>query len=155
MSDGQDEAASADEVRLLAEIGRAIGPDALPPGLVERAEGLAAFANIDLELAELLDTAAAEPAGVRGSATTGRPLAFQVADGSIAIEVVVDRDRLAGQVHAGAVTDVDLEHPTGAVGTAAVDDLGRFSFARPGSGPTRLRLWGGFTRPVVTGWFLL
>ena len=111
--------------------------------------------RLDQQLAQLLDVPAAELAGTRGSAMTDTPMVFEVAGGSTAIEVVVDRDRLAGQVLAGTVTEVDLERASGAVDTVTVDELGRFFVEQPAAGPARLRLRGGSPRSVVTDWFLV
>jgi hypothetical protein len=152
MTEPHDEARDA---RLLGELGSALGPDPSPPGLVGRAEGLLAFAGVDRELAELLDTSAAEPVGVRGPADAAGALVFEVGDGSVSVEVTVTADRLDGQVLAGEPTEVALEHVTGAVHSCPVDDLGRFTFSGVASGPGRLRLRGGSTRPVTTDWFLI
>ena len=150
-----DEAQSDEDARLIARLGEALGPDLPPPGLVARAEGLVAFAEVDRELAELLDPARAEPAGVRGPAGVDTALVFEVADGSIAVELTVERDRLRGQVLAGSPAEVVLEPLAGPARTCPVDALGRFAFDQPAAGPTRLRLRDGSTRPVTTDWFLL
>src|SRR5688572_18870635 len=138
-----DETVPARDARLLDELGEALGPDVPPPGLVERAAGLLAFAEVDRELAELLDASAAEMAGMRGAATGAEPLVFEVADGSVAVEVTLAGDRLDGQVLSGAPVEVALQHVTGPARTCPVDELGRFSFDRPAAGPTRLRLHDG------------
>jgi hypothetical protein len=148
-----DESLSAQEARLLAELGRALGSDPIPAGLVERAEELLALKDLDSALVELLDRSAAEPAGMRGGTARTR-LEFEVGDGSVALELVPERDRLVGQVLAGELTAVALERRTGVVATAEVDELGRFSFDHVAAGPARLRLVGG-AAPVTTDWFLL
>jgi hypothetical protein len=156
MSDARDDdAVTEDEARLLAGLAEVLGPDDLPPGLVSRAEGLVAFMDVDSELAELLEGAAAEPVGARGSATATERLAFETADGSIALEVVVERDVVTGQVLAGALSEVVLEHLDGSVVTAVVDELGRFSIDRTRSGSVRILLQVGSAQPVRTDWFLL
>jgi hypothetical protein len=154
------EPATDQDARLLEQLGQALGPDPLPAGLVGRAEGLLAYAGLDRDLAELLEEAAAEPAGVRGPVEAGERLVFEVADGSVTVELVVRRDRLDGQVLAGTPTEAVLEWRGGGTAATAVNQLGGFSF-EPGageplrSGPARLLLRGGPSRPVTTSWFLL
>ena len=158
MSDTPEEPLPAEDARLLDELRAALGADPMPPGLVARAEGLVAFAGVDRELAELLEASAAEPAGVRGGpAEAAQPLVFEVADGSIGVEVVIGRDRLDGQVHAGTLAEVALERPGGDIVTGPVDELGRFAFTPVAAGPARLRLrpHGEAGRPVTTDWFLV
>jgi hypothetical protein len=154
MTEPDDRPAAAEDARLLAELGRALGPDRLPAGLVQRAEGLLALAGLDGELAELLE-AAAEPAGVRGAPDAGDRLLFEVAGGAVAVELVLGRDRVDGQVIAGAPTEVALERPDGTAAVATVDELGRFGFGSVAAGPARLVLRGGPAGPVTTDWFLL
>lgn len=155
MSDGRDEPVSDDDARLVAELGRALGPGTYPPGLVERANGLLAFADFDRELAEVLETSSGELVGTRGPAQSAA-LRFEVADGSVTVEVSLERDRIDGQVIAGAIAEVVLERLSGSAETATVDDLGRFVFEQPGTGPVRLRLRGARPgpEPVATDWFL-
>jgi len=158
MNDTSGEPLPPEDARLLDQLGEALGDDPAPSGLIDRAEGLVAFAGVDRELAELLDAAAGEPAGVRGGpATAAEPLLFEVADGSIAVELVVEREQLDGQVVAGELTEVVLERPGDQGRACRVDELGRFSFMPVAAGPTRLRLRpaGGTSRPVTTDWFLV
>ena len=154
MSDGRDEAMNDADARLVSELGRALGPGASPPGLVERANGLLAFAAFDRELAQVLDTSPGELVGTRGAAPPGAVLRFEVADGSVAVEVSLAHGRLEGQVIAGVIAEVGLERLSGPGTTATVDDLGRFVFDRPGTGPVRLALRGARPEPVATDWFL-
>ena len=149
-----DESLPADEARLFEALGRALGPDPLPTGLVERAEELIILRDLDAAVAQLLDEPAAEPAGMRGGGGSGR-LQFEVADGSVVLELVTEPDRLVGQVLTGDLTGVALERPAGTVATCVVDDLGRFSLDHTGTGPGRLRLIGATAGPIATDWFLL
>jgi hypothetical protein len=149
-----DESVPADEARLLDALGRALGPDPLPAGLLGRVEELIVLRDLDAAVAELLDRPVAEPAGMRGGINDGR-LQFESADGSVALEVVAETGRLVGQVLLGDLTEVALERPAGTVATGAVDDLGRFSLEHSGSGPGRLRLIGTTAGPIATDWFLL
>jgi hypothetical protein len=145
----------ADDARLLGELGAALGPDPSPAGLVARAEGLLAFAEVDRELAELLDASAAEPVGVRGPGDVAGALVFEVGGGSVSVEVTVTGDRVDGQVLAGEPTEVVLERVSGPAHPCPVDELGRFTFSGVVPGPGRLRLRGGSARPVTTDWFLI
>jgi hypothetical protein len=155
MSDGyDDETLSEDEARLLADLARALGPDVPPAGLVTRAEGLVAFMDVDRELVELLDEAAAEPVGSRGTSTSGR-LGFELGNGSISLEVSFDGEVPEGQVLSGNVVAVSLEGLGGVLDSSAVDALGRFSLRSVPTGPVRLRLEDGSGRPLATDWFLL
>lgn len=149
----EDDALSAEQARLLAELGRAAGADPLPDGLVERAEQLLAYRGLDAELLALRDEAAAEPAGLRGGTQATR-LRFDLRDGTIGVELEPRRDRLVGQVLSGELTEVALERPGGAARMSEVDELGRFTFAPAPSGPMRLRLRGPDGRSVATEWFL-
>jgi hypothetical protein len=149
-----DESMPADEARLLDALGRALDPDPVPAGLVGRAEELFILRDVDAAIAELLDQPVAEPAGMRGGGDGGR-LQFESADGSVALELVPEPDRLVGQVLSGNLTEVALERPSGTVVTGIVDGLGRFSLDHSGTGPGRLRLIGATADPIATDWFLL
>jgi hypothetical protein len=158
MSDEFDaEAMPADDARLLDELGQALGSDPLPAGLLDRAEGLLTYLHLDRELAALLDDPEAAMAGTRSTAAAaaghGR-LEFEVEDGSVSLELSVERDRVAGQILSGSVTEVTLERLDGDTATAVVDELGRFAFDHVPAGPARLRL-GGAAHPVTTDWFLI
>ena len=148
-----DEAMPAEEARLLEALGRALGPDPIPAGLADRAEELIILRDLDAAVLELLDQQVAEPAGMRGGAISGR-LQFEAADGSVALELTVEPDRIVGQVLAGDLTEVALERREGVVATSGVDELGRFSFDPATPGPGRLRMVGAAV-PIVTDWFLL
>jgi hypothetical protein len=158
MSEMPGEPLPAEDARLLDELRAALGDDPAPPGFIARAEGLVAYAGVDRELAELLETAAAEPAGLRSRPdAAAQPLVFEVADGSISVELVIGRDRLDGQVHSGTLTEVVLERPGGDIRSSGIDELGRFAFTPVAAGPARLRLRspGDPTRSVTTDWFLV
>lgn len=149
------EPASADDARLIERLGRALGPDPAPEGMLGRLEGLLAFRDVDRELMQLLQDAAPEPAGMRGTAGVQDRLAFELGDGSVSVELVPERGLLRGQVLAGEVTEVALERLAAESRTSAVDALGRFTFDDPAAGPARLRLRGRATGPWTTGWFLI
>lgn len=144
-----------DQARLLAALGRALGPDEVPASVLERASELIALKDLDAALVALIEESTAEPAGLRGGADAAGRLQFEQADGSVAVELVPERDRLVGQVLAGELAAVSLESRSGVVATAAVDELGRFAFDRVANGPARLRLAGNSAARLTTDWFLL
>lgn len=150
-----DESMSAEEARLLSRLGGAIGADPPPAGMAQRVEGLLAFREVDRELLELLQDAAAEPAGMRGAVARDERLAFDLGAGQVSLELVPERDGLHGQVLSGDVADVVLERVSAEPQTTPVDAIGTFFFARPGPGPARLRLKVRSGAPVTTDWFLL
>lgn len=156
MSDGRDDAMSDEDARLVAELGQALGPGTYPPGLVDRANGLLAFAGFDRELAELLEASSGELVGTRGPTAAGTAIRFEVVDGSVAVEVAMVRGLIEGQVIAGTITEVVLERLSGQSAATTVDDLGRFVFEQPATGPVRLRLRGARPgpEPIATDWFL-
>lgn len=150
-----DASMSAEESRLLGRLGGALGSDLPPAGMAQRLEGLLAFHDVERELLELLQDAAAEPAGMRGAVTREDRLAFDLGPGQVSLELVPERDGLHGQVLSGDVADVVLERVSAEPQTTAVDAIGTFFFARPGPGPARLRLRVRSGAPVTTDWFLL
>ena len=140
---------------LLAALGDAWGDDPLPVGIIDRADGLLTWADVDEELAELLETSSAELAGTRGASRSDAVLEFQVADGTVLIEVDLGRGVVAGQVLGIDVDVVVLERPGGESGTAHVDELGHFSFPDPEPGAVRLRIATGTGTDVRTDWFVI
>ena len=72
---------------LLAALGEAWGDDPLPVGIIDRADALLTWADVDEELAALLETSSTELAGTRGASASDTVLEFQVADGTVVIEV--------------------------------------------------------------------
>jgi hypothetical protein len=153
MSDAsREDALPAEDAGLLAELSEALGRDPLPAGLLDRAEGLLAWMDVERELAGLLDDADVELAGTRGGVTTG--LVFATPGGDVAVEVTFEDGGLAGQVLAGEPASVLLERSDGSTTTVPVDELGRFGVQRPDRGPVRLHLPAAPGRTVVTDWFM-
>lgn len=81
-------------------------------------------------------------------------LEFQVADGTVLIEVDVAAGGVTGQVLGTDVDVIVLERPGGESETAPVDELGHFSFPDPEPGAVRLRIAAGST-DVRTDWFVI
>jgi hypothetical protein len=69
---GPDDMMSDADRELLAALGEACGDDPLPVGIIDRADALLTWADVDEELAELLETSSAELAGL----TTARITSF-------------------------------------------------------------------------------
>jgi hypothetical protein len=149
-----DELMSEADRELLAALGDACGDDPLPVGIIDRADGLLTWADVDEELAELLETTSAEVAGTRGASQSDTVLEFQVADGTVLIEVDLGSGGITGQVLGIDVDVVVLERPGGESGTVDVDELGHFSFPDPEPGAVRLRIAAG-TTDVRTDWFVI
>jgi hypothetical protein len=152
---GPDDMMSDADRELLAALGEACGDDPLPVGIIDRADGLLTWADVDEELAELLETSSAELAGTRGASLSDAALEFQVADGTVLIEVDLARGGVEGQVLGTDVEVIVLERPGGESETAPVDELGHFSFPDPEPGAVRLRIAVGTGADVRTDWFVI
>jgi hypothetical protein len=150
-----DELMSEADRELLAALGDACGDDPLPVGIIDRADGLLTWADVDEELAELLETTSAEVAGTRGASQSDTVLEFQVADGTVLIEVDLGSGGITGQVLGIDVDVVALERPGGESGTVDVDELGHFSFTDPEPGAVRLRIATAAGTDVRTDWFVI
>ncbi len=149
------------DLTLLAALGRALGPDELPAGLVDRAIELLAFADVDVELAALLSDATdgdlVELAGTRGGAAAPTLLTFGSDDGEVTVEVELGAGEVHGLLVGAAPATVELARADGSSVAAPVDALGQFTFTALPPGPARLVVPGpgptGTT--VVTAWFVV
>jgi hypothetical protein len=154
-SQDPDELMSDADRELLAGLDDALGDDPLPVGIIDRADGLLTWADVDEELAELLETSNSETAGTRGASLSGTALEFQVADGTVVLEVDLARGGVEGTVLGIEVDVIVLERPGGASDTTPVDALGHFSFPDPEPGAVRLRIAVGTGADVRTDWFVI
>jgi hypothetical protein len=150
-----DELMSDADRELLAALGDAVGDDPLPVGIIDRADGLLTWADVDEELAELLETSSAETAGTRGASLSATALEFQVADGTVVLEVDLASGGVEGSVLGTEVDVIVLERPGGESETTPVDELGHFSFPNPEPGAVRLRIAVGTGTDVRTDWFVI
>jgi len=155
MTDAIEPEISPVDRHLMAELRVVLGPDLAPAGLIERAEGLVTFMDVDRDLAALLEESSSELAGTRGGAASGDQLTFETADGAVSVEAVITRDRVSGQVLSGTLSEVTLERISSDPLVASVDELGRFTFDNPPPGPARLRWPLSTTRSATSDWFLL
>jgi hypothetical protein len=153
MTDEADDMIDDADRRTLDALGDALGRETLPDGLLDRAAGLLAWADIDHELASLLDEADLEQAGTRGAAI-GSLLEFRLDDGTIVIDVDIDERAVRGQIVGGDATRVELARADGRVDGVEVDDLGSFSFDDVTPGSVRIVLRSG-GRAIHTDWFVV
>jgi hypothetical protein len=153
--DGPDDMMSDADRELLAALGEACGDDPLPVGIIDRADALLTWADVDVELAELLETSSAELAGTRGASTSDTVLEFEVADGTVLVEVDLASGGVEGQVLGTDIDVIVLERPGGESDTAPVDEFGHFSFPNPEPGAVRLRIATGTGADVRTDWFAI
>ncbi len=146
---------SASDRNLMQALAEAIGGTRPPIDLTARCEGLLAWADVDSELAMLLDQPVAEAAGTRG-ATTAAALEFVVDDGSCVIELDISEGGLRGQILGGEVHVVVVRTAVGITHSLLVDELGSFSLDQPPSGTMRLELeLFAEERRIHTDWFVI
>jgi hypothetical protein len=156
-----DDADPSHDDALVNALRSALPPDLPPPGLTDRAKALVTLFDLDRDLAELLESAAVEPVGMRGTTVAGEQLTFRLRGGDVVVETEVRSGALTGVVVLGDVAQVVLDSEHGEVAIADVDDAGRFAFPRVASRVVRLRLRllreAGDTgrAPVTSDWFLL
>ncbi len=121
--------------RLLAELADVLDRlDPVPAGLVERARFAVALEEVDVEVAQLLQTSAdraGDLAGIRG-ATTDHALTMTFAAHSVTVTIAVtevarERFRVDGWLTGGADVDVTLRLPGSELHQHVSDD-GRFVF---------------------------
>ena len=150
--DGEPFVPEADRA-LLAALGQAIA-DPVPQDLVDRAIGLITWADVEGELAALLDDADRELTGTRGGPSAPAALEFVTAEG-VAVELTVDDGMLEGQVLGAEVVAAALEHAGGDAEEIEVDELGTFAVRSTHTGAARLRIDLRDHGRIHTDWFVL
>lgn len=145
---------SEDELWFLDALRRAIPADRVPDGLIQRSVGLVSLMDLDRDLAELLESAEPELIGMRGGSDQVEALRFEMAEGGVSIELVLERDAIVGTVLAGDVDQVVLESGEGDLHTSRVDSVGQFELPTTAVRVLRLRLLHPTARPITTDWFL-
>jgi hypothetical protein len=146
-----------DDDALLAELAEAEWAARQVPNRILTA-GRAAFAwrTVDAELAQLTSDSATGPelagagSGTRAGSGTHRRLSFET--DALTVEVEVAPEGLHGQVVPPQPGTVELQQQDGAASTAAVDDVGWFTFAIAPVHLFRLRLRTRDGGQVVTEW---
>jgi hypothetical protein len=135
MTEGHDEMSDHDLVNALRRALDAVDP--VPDHSLRAARSAFGWSSVDAELAELVFDSAEESLGVR-SVSVHRQVTFR--SSTIEVEVMIadgEARRLVGQLIPPDVVDVELVGgPRPAAATT--DQLGRFTFSDPPSGPTRL-----------------
>jgi hypothetical protein len=129
---------------------------AVHASFVEAAKNAYAWRTIDAELASLAYDSGQGSAGlaaVRSEPALVRALSFQSA--RFTIEVEVTDDGLFGQLVPPEAGTAELQTPSGQTLTAAVDEVGCFSFELRPDGPFRLRCHTETQADVLTGWVTL
>ena len=144
---------------LTARLRLAVTSDGPPAAVLDAAKAAFTWRTIDAELAALTYDSVLDDhalAGVRGG-DGPRQLTFERGELSLELEVVEigDRRRLTGQVVAGPLAELSLQHSdqSGAL-AVATDHLGRFHLDEVAPGPARFlfRLAGATTTDVLTDW---
>lgn len=109
--------------------------------------------TIDDELELLSASDVSDLALVRGAEEPiGRTLEF--AGRSVSIELEITPDLIVGQIYPVQATHLTLITPTGAEAEVDSDDVGCFTFRRPGRGPFRLRCTAS-DAGVITDWICM
>lgn len=145
---------TADEQAILADLAVVLGADPVPNGLIERAEGLVAWFDVDTELVALLEEPDKELVGTRGGSATG--LIFVTSDRSTELEVELGSGRVVGHLVAGDAVVASLVRADGSeAARAEIDDLGRFELVTDETGPHRLGVVNSSGVTINTDWFVL
>lgn len=148
-----------EELKLLAELGRAGQLDPVPPEVTAAAKSSFAWYTMDAELAELVYDSSEDSqalAGVRSSSSM-RLLTFESPALTVEVEASADgsRRRLLGQLVPPQPGRVDVRHLEGSL-SAEVDDVGRFAVEDVPPGPVSLHCQGsGQSVAVTTDWVVV
>lgn len=139
---------------LLDALAAALPPAGPSDDLIARCEPLLTWADVDAELAELLEQAPAELAGTRGGGTSA-DLEFTLDDGSCVIELRLGDEALHGQILGVAPERVTLRVVTGTTTAADVDPVGSFEIPLPPTGSARIEIQLDGERRIHTDWFVI
>lgn len=109
--------------------------------------------TIDAELELLSASEVSDLALVRGAdEPIGRT--FEFAGRTVSIELEITPDLIVGQIYPVQATHLTLITPTGPEAEVDSDDVGCFTFRRPGRGPFRLRC-AASDAGVITDWICM
>ena len=147
-----------DDEQLLTALSEAIkARQAVPSWFVETGKNAYAWHNIDAELAQLTydsyDADKREAAVVRSETASVQFLTFTSAH--LAMELEVAGSSLLGQVIPPRSGTLEIHTRAGAIITAEVDEIGRFTLDPSPDGPFRLRGRTADGADLLTGWITL
>ena len=155
--DGADESVADDlpesDRALMDALRIALGGEPIPPDLAARCEGLLTWADVDSELAALLEPELELP-GTRGADSTAT-LEFSVANGSCVVEATPSHGVIHGQLLGRVATAVFARTATGGVESGAVTKSGAFEVRVPSAGLVRLECDFSDERRIHTDWFVI
>ena len=147
-----------DDEQLLTALSEAIkARQAVPSWFVETAKNAYAWHNIDAELALLTydsyDADKREAAVVRSETASVQFLTFTSAH--LTMELKVAGSSLLGQVIPPRSGTLEIHTRAGAIITAEVDEIGRFTLDPSPDSPFRLRSRTADGADLLTGWITL
>ncbi len=132
--------------------------DPVPESTRRVARGALLLAELDVELAAILEDSVVDDEARAGVRSVGMPRLVVFGAGDLEIEVEVfdglDGRRIVGQLAPACMADVRVRTPWGAGELVQADELGRFSAALP-AGPISLRIERVGCAPVATSWLAL
>jgi len=146
--------APRDDDRLLEDLRAALQQAGEPtPTMAAAAEAAFSWRTIDAELAVLSeDSAAADPALVRGAPAGPRTLEFQGTH--LSVEFEETETGLVGQLVPPTPGRITLLGPGGELGRASADELGCFTLDHPSGDLVRVRCETP-SGALITEWFRL
>ena len=147
-----------DDEQLLTALSEAIkARQAVPSWFVETGKNAYAWHNIDAELAQLTydsyDADKREAAVVRSETASVQFLTFTSAH--LTMELEVAGSSLLGQVIPPRSGTLEIHTRAGAIITAEVDEIGRFTLDPSPDSPFRLRARTADGADLLTGWITL
>lgn len=148
-----------DDDRLLGALADALSlHDPVPESTRRVARGAYLLADLDVELAAILEDSLVDDAARAGVRSAGLPRLVVFVAGDLEIEVEVhegvDGARVIGQLAPPSAALVRVRTREGEAGSAHADALGRFAVEVP-SGPVSLRIERDGEPPVATSWLAL
>lgn len=142
------------DVHLLADLNSLYAnDDPVPEEVLQAARSAIAWADLDAELAKLIDEESLVGQAVRATGDH-RLLTFEAEHLTFVVEAteLTHGRKLVGQVVPAGPRELCLESAGGNTATTEVDELGRFSVPQLPAGPARLRCELPDGTRVVTEW---
>jgi len=123
--------------------------DPVPAGLRQIAVDAFALHDLDARIAELTFDSVVDAIPVRGATDVPRMLTFHA--GGVTVDVELTAQGLMGQVLPPQTAGIEVLSGPQAGSPLTTDDMGRFTYGEPPSGPFALRLRTG-EGVLVTDW---